>query len=256
MTAPWPSAGGSVPSARRAGDHQRPAAKRGVGGDDDPERTPDPADLLDRDRVGEGVHSRAAVLLGDRDAEPAHLAAGDGRPRPGMRWAFSCSSTIGATSVSMKSRTVERRSACSGERSKSMPPRVASTRPIGPGASLRAMDPAIENAARRSRREGPSAAVRLASDPPARDPGAAPARGSRFAGPARAGDRREPDRCPAAAAGARGDPFRQPPDGAPWGRRPRHLYDVTADAQELFPSNYDGLARASWPRSARSAARR
>jgi predicted ArsR family transcriptional regulator len=24
--------------------------------------------------------------------------------------------------------------------------------------------------------------------------------------------------------------------------RPRHLYDVTADAQDLFPSNYDGLA--------------
>ena len=24
--------------------------------------------------------------------------------------------------------------------------------------------------------------------------------------------------------------------------RPRHVYDVTADAQELFPSNYDGLA--------------
>jgi predicted ArsR family transcriptional regulator len=24
--------------------------------------------------------------------------------------------------------------------------------------------------------------------------------------------------------------------------RPRHLYDVTADAQELFPTNYDGLA--------------
>jgi len=24
--------------------------------------------------------------------------------------------------------------------------------------------------------------------------------------------------------------------------RPRHLYDVTSDAQELFPSNYDGLA--------------
>ena len=26
--------------------------------------------------------------------------------------------------------------------------------------------------------------------------------------------------------------------------RPRHLYDVTADAQDLFPSNYDGLATA------------
>src|SRR5437773_10742045 len=25
--------------------------------------------------------------------------------------------------------------------------------------------------------------------------------------------------------------------------RPRHVYDVTADAQELFPSNYDGLAQ-------------
>src|SRR4029078_12900866 len=24
--------------------------------------------------------------------------------------------------------------------------------------------------------------------------------------------------------------------------RPRHLYDVTAEAQELFPTNYDGLA--------------
>jgi predicted ArsR family transcriptional regulator len=24
--------------------------------------------------------------------------------------------------------------------------------------------------------------------------------------------------------------------------RPRHVYDVTADAQDLFPSNYDGLA--------------
>ncbi len=24
--------------------------------------------------------------------------------------------------------------------------------------------------------------------------------------------------------------------------RPRHLYDITPDAQELFPSNYDGLA--------------
>src|SRR6187401_2827805 len=24
--------------------------------------------------------------------------------------------------------------------------------------------------------------------------------------------------------------------------RPRHLYDITADAQELFPTNYDGLA--------------
>ena len=24
--------------------------------------------------------------------------------------------------------------------------------------------------------------------------------------------------------------------------RPRHLYDVTSDAQDLFPNNYDGLA--------------
>jgi hypothetical protein len=45
-----------------------------VGGDDDPERAPDAADLLDSDRVGQRVHPGAAVLLGDGDPEPAHLA--------------------------------------------------------------------------------------------------------------------------------------------------------------------------------------
>ena len=45
-----------------------------MGGDDEPERAPDAADLLDRDRVGERVEAGAALVLGDRDAEPAHLA--------------------------------------------------------------------------------------------------------------------------------------------------------------------------------------
>ena len=37
--------------------------------------------------------------------------------------------------------------------------------------------------------------------------------------------------------------------------RPRHLYDVTPDAQDLFPADYDGLASAAcWRRSRRSAA--
>ena len=45
-----------------------------MGRDDEPERSPDPADLLDRDRVGEGVEAGPAFVLGDRDAEPAELA--------------------------------------------------------------------------------------------------------------------------------------------------------------------------------------
>jgi hypothetical protein len=53
-----------------------------VGGHDEPERAPDPADLLDRDRVGQGVHPGTAPALGDRDAEPAHLTqAVDDRAR-------------------------------------------------------------------------------------------------------------------------------------------------------------------------------
>ena len=58
----------------RAGEVERAAAEAGVGRDDQPERAPDPADLLDRDRVGQGVEARAALVLRDRDAEPAELA--------------------------------------------------------------------------------------------------------------------------------------------------------------------------------------
>ena len=42
--------------------------------DDQPERAPDAADLLDRDGVGERVEAGAALVLRDRDAEPAELA--------------------------------------------------------------------------------------------------------------------------------------------------------------------------------------
>ena len=58
----------------RAGEVERTAAERGVGRDDQPERAPHAADLLDRDRVGQGVHAGPALVLGNRDAEPAHLA--------------------------------------------------------------------------------------------------------------------------------------------------------------------------------------
>ena len=58
----------------RAGEVERPAAEARVRRDDQPERAPDPADLLDRDGVGERVEAGAALVLGDRDAEPAELA--------------------------------------------------------------------------------------------------------------------------------------------------------------------------------------
>ncbi len=56
------------------GQHERAAAERGVRGDDEAERAPHAPDLLDRDGIGERVHPGAAPRLGDRDAEPAHLA--------------------------------------------------------------------------------------------------------------------------------------------------------------------------------------
>ena len=55
-------------------DRHRP--ERGVGGDGDRDGRVDPRQLLDRDRVGDGVAARAAVALVDRDAhqaEPGHL---------------------------------------------------------------------------------------------------------------------------------------------------------------------------------------
>ena len=58
----------------RAGQVERPAAEARVRGHDQPERAPDAADLLDRDRVGQRVEPGAALVLGDRDAEPAELA--------------------------------------------------------------------------------------------------------------------------------------------------------------------------------------
>ena len=58
----------------RPGEVERAAAEARVRGDDQPERAPHAADLLDRDRVGQGVEAGAALVLGDRDAEPAELA--------------------------------------------------------------------------------------------------------------------------------------------------------------------------------------
>jgi hypothetical protein len=58
----------------RPGEMERAAAERGVGRNDEAEGAPDPADLFNGDRVGEVVEAGAALLLGDRDAEPARLA--------------------------------------------------------------------------------------------------------------------------------------------------------------------------------------
>ena len=62
------------PVARPWRRWQRPAAEARVRRDDDPERAPDPADLLDGDRVRERIHPGAAPALRDVDPEPAQLA--------------------------------------------------------------------------------------------------------------------------------------------------------------------------------------
>ena len=45
-----------------------------MGGHDEAERAPHARDLLDRDGVGQGVEPGPALVLRDRDAEPAELA--------------------------------------------------------------------------------------------------------------------------------------------------------------------------------------
>jgi hypothetical protein len=57
-----------------AGQVERAAPEARVRSHDQTERAPHPADLLDRDRVGERVETGAALVLGDRDAEPAELS--------------------------------------------------------------------------------------------------------------------------------------------------------------------------------------
>ena len=58
----------------RAGQVKRAAAEARVRRDDQPERSPHAADLLDGDGVGQRVEPGAALVLGDRDAQPAELA--------------------------------------------------------------------------------------------------------------------------------------------------------------------------------------
>ena len=58
----------------RAGEVERAATQARVGRHDEPERAPDPPDLLDGDGVGQGIEPGTTLVLRDRDAEPAHLA--------------------------------------------------------------------------------------------------------------------------------------------------------------------------------------
>ena len=62
-------------------DRQRP--ERVVRGDRDRDRRVDPRQLLDRDRIRDGVGARAAVLLGDRHPHQAELAELGSRARTG-----------------------------------------------------------------------------------------------------------------------------------------------------------------------------
>ena len=79
-------------------------------------------------------------------------------------------------------------------------------------------------------------------DAPSRAPAAAPARRPELARSARRAPRCEPHRRPPAAASPRGGEPRHRQTVRHGVGRPRHLYDVTAEAQDLFPSNYDALA--------------
>ena len=232
---------------------QRAAAERRVRRDDQPERAPDAPDLLDRDRVGERVHAGAALVLGDRDAEPAHLAeppddldrelvlalvllddrrdlllheVADRRPeqlvlrgevqvhRPERTKGLHA--TAAATMFLLASR------ACPRHRGQPASRPVAA--PIRPRSS-----------------GGPMAPPRLGAAPSDPHP------------PAPASGPRSPDAVAAALEASRTGVLQQLHALEAAGLvshaaekhgvgRPRHLYDVTSDAQGLFPADYGGFA--------------
>ena len=273
----------------RAGEVERAAAERRVGSDDQPERAPDPADLLDRDRIGERVEAGAALVLGNGDPEPAHLAevaddldreaplalvllddrrhllkhvvadrvAEERVLRGEVEVHRTEPSTRGSAATSRRDAPPVGREAEAGKhrpgRFLLASPHVGDRPERRPGARRPRRRLGLRSRARQGeRRSGP-----VAVDAPAGDPGQSPPAWTVVAG--RAGDpsRRQPDRRPPAAPRARAAPASSPAQAERHGvGRPRHLYDVTPDAQDLFPADYDGLRhRRSSPRSPRSAAR-
>ncbi len=150
----------------------------------------------------------------------------------GKRRSRSCSSTTGATSVSMNSRMVSRRSACSGERSRS----IAASVPAGPTSPSDSAAPApvlgfadardlpvgpgIGRSPDVRRRRARTSRVRRRPVQPATRPAPAPAHGwALVARPAGRPAGRLADRRPPAAPGARGGEPGEPSDG-PSRRRP------------------------------------
>ena len=229
-----------------------PAAEGRVGGDDQPERAPDAADLLDRDRVGERVEPGAALVLRDRDAEPAHLAeaaddldreatlalvlvddrrdlldheVADRRAQQGVLWREV---EVHWPSVAPALRR--------GGPSASLPKWPGRTpRHPSPSPSALPLSPAVMGTRRCRRR---LRHVRA----PARHPHAlrragatSPEQLATRLGASRTGVLQQLRSLEAAGLVDR----RTLRHGV---GRPRHLYDVTPDAQAPFPSNYDGLA--------------
>ena len=103
-----------------------------VRGDEQRHRRVDPGDLLDADAVLHRGHGRAAVLLGELDAQQPEV----GEPRDDLVRESCCASshsmTCGPSSVSANSRTVRRSTCCSSVGRKSMAVqrrRLAPTRP-------------------------------------------------------------------------------------------------------------------------------
>ena len=238
----------------RAGEVERPAAEARVRRDDQPERAPDAPDLLDRDGVGERVEAGSALVLGDRDAEPAQLADAPhdlDREAPLALVLLDDRRDLGEHEVADRvaqervlGREVEvhRRERTSHGRTRpdsASAPVLAFAMPEPPRRSRPSDGPAAPSApgsARRVRRGGPSSLrrdllLRLRLDGPV------------LARPARRPDsarRRTGVLQQLRALEAAHLVSRQTVRHGVG--RPRHLYDVTADAQDLFPSTYDALA--------------
>ena len=203
----------------RTGQVERAAAQARVGRHDQPERAPDPSDLLDRDGVGQGVEPGARPRPRGSGCRASRARRSGGPPRSGSVAHARARRRAGATSSTMNVADRVAQQPVLGGRSRSMSGSLH--RDSGPPPPVLACRhgraPTVGSG-------GPSCVVSSTGrqrtiEPPAGPAAAAAGRWPEHARPAGRPTRRQPDRRPPAAAGARGCPPGQPPDDPPR-RRP------------------------------------
>ena len=213
--------------------------------DDQPERAPDPPDLLDRDRIGERIETGATLVLRDGDAQPAQITDAPNDLGRESSLAFvlvddRCDLADHEVADGIPQQDVLRREVEIHRVRERTPARriwetsaslhrcpSPSSRCRLRGASTRRVGDDVARGASNLRRE---LLLRLRLDGPS-----SPDQLATRLGASRTGVLQQLRALELAHLVSR----QTVRHGV---GRPRHLYDVTPDAQDLFPQTYDALA--------------